>query len=83
MAKKAIVWNPLVPEIRKKFWAEMRQRGAQPMRDVEDYDMNTVLTFWAVPHKGLVVTQMFANTGDVIFLKNVTSIDDCFEQERN
>jgi hypothetical protein len=52
----------------------LRAAGSKPMRDIADKDCNSILTLWLTP-KGLAVTQVFVDTGDVVYMVATPDIE--------
>ena len=64
----SLKWTKESQQAYKDSGEVIRALGGKPIRDVYDKDGNSVLTFWAT-RNGLIVTQVFTDTGDVCYLK--------------
>ena len=72
-------WRKEALDCYKASGDRMREQGAKPIREVNDKDNNTVLTFWATPN-GLAITQVFRDTGDVVYLRDVAGATEACEK---
>lgn len=67
-------WTKFGLDAYKKTGDQMRALGFKPLRDIQDADSQSALTFWS-GLDGCVIQQTWTDTGDVVLYRTVSELE--------
>ena len=74
MARKSQKWSGFGLDAYKKTGEQMKALGFRALRELDDQDCQSVLTFWSGLN-GSIIQQTWVDTGDVVLYRTVTELE--------
>jgi len=71
---KQLKWSSFGLKGYKETGEKLKALGYKAIRDIQDVEVRTALTFWSSPD-GTIIQQTWADTGDICLYRSVSDIE--------